>query len=361
MIRSKRKLNATSTAHRTSTIWNSVSARLTGACSREPLAKFGRDQVFGFALALSAVLTFTTDAQAIPQILVDETTGRVIAETDADVLWHPASLTKLMTAYLAFKAIGEGHLNGQSVVVMSTNAASKPPSKLGLPVGYGLTLTDALKITLTRSMNDVVTAIGETVAGADEGSFVQLMNGEAKRLGMLSTHFTDASGLPDPGQTTTARDFAILATALSRDYPQFDGLFHIEAVTFGEKTFKNTNSLLNKLPGVTGMKTGYICSSGFNLVNRIVIGDHRYISVVMGAASVKEREKLTLGLLALIPKRGEGYPLESAPSSTSVPVDLKSFACGKSYSSGKATPAPSKKRTVPSATYTYEHLGDGTF
>ncbi len=307
------------------------------------------------------MFTFTTDAQAIPQILVDETTGRVIAETDADVLWHPASLTKLMTAYLAFKAIGDGHLTEHSVVVISANAASKPPSKIGLPVGYGLTLSDALKITLTRSMNDVATAIGETVAGADEGTFVQLMNGEAKRLGMLSTHFTNASGLPDPGQTTTARDFAILATALSRDFPQFDAFFHIEAITFGEKTFKNTNSLLNKLPGVTGMKTGYICSSGFNLVNRITIGNHRYISVVMGAASVKEREKLTLGLLALIPKSGQGYPLQSTPAKTSVPVDLKRFACGKSYSSGKATPAPSEKPTVPAVSYTYEHLGNGTF
>src|SRR5690606_20871690 len=134
-----------------------------------------------------------------------------------------------------------------------------------------LTLSDALKITLTRSMNDIATAIGETVAGSDEPAFVRLMNQEAQRLGMHSTQFANASGLPDPVQVTTARDFAILATALSRDFPQFDGYFHIDAVTHGDKTFKNTNSLLKKFPDVTGMKTGYICSSGYNLVNRVVI------------------------------------------------------------------------------------------
>ena len=340
---------------------SSVSVRLTGVCLREPLANYGRQQVLGFAIALSAAFAFTADAYAIPQILVDETTGRVIAETDADVLWHPASLTKLMTAYLAFKAIGEGHLTAQSVVIMSKNAASKAPSKLGLPVGYGLTLSDALKITLTRSMNDVATAIGETVADADEITFVRLMNLEAKRLGMQSTHFTNASGLPDPAQMTTARDFAILATAITRDFPQFDGFFYINSVTYGNRTFKNTNSLLNKLPGVTGMKTGYICSSGFNLVNRIVIGGHRYISVVMGAASVKERERLTTGLLGLIPNSGQGSPLRSAPASTDKPIDLKTFACGKSYTIGKTTPSPSKQVSVRADTYTYDHLGDGKF
>lgn len=361
MTRSKPRLTATSTALRTYTIWNSVSARLTGACS-EPLAKFGRHQVYGFAAALSAALTVAPDARAIPQILVDETTGRVIAENEADVLWHPASLTKMMTAYLAFKAINEGRLSSQSVVMMSPNATSKAPSKLGLPVGHGLTLSDALKITLTRSMNDVATAIGETVAGGDEPAFVRLMNQEAKRLGMLSTRFTNASGLPDPDQVTTARDFAILATALSRDFPQFDGYFHIESVTYGDKTFTNTNSLLKKFPGVTGMKTGYVCSSGYNLVNRIIMGDHRYISVVMGAASGRERERLTIGLLGLIPKSGEGYPLQSAPATTKAPVNLKKYACGKSYGVGKTTPKPARQHmTAPTVTYTYEYLGDGTF
>jgi D-alanyl-D-alanine carboxypeptidase len=307
------------------------------------------------------VLNFAPSAHAIPQILVDETTGRVIAENDADMLWHPASLTKMMTAYLAFKAISEGRLTPQTVVVMSANAASKAPSKLGLPIGHGLTLSDALKITLTRSMNDVATAIGETVAGADEDAFVRLMNMEATRLDMPSTHFANASGLPDPDQVTTARDFAILATAISRDFPQFDAYFHIDAVSYGDKTFTNTNSLLKKFPGVTGMKTGYICSSGFNLVNRIMIGNHRYISVVMGAASVKERERLTVGLLSLIPTSGLGYPLRSSPASNKIPVDLKNFACGKTYSSGKATPSPARQQAVPATTYTYEYLGEGSF
>lgn len=342
--------------------WNSVSARLTGACSRELLVKCDRHWAYFLGIALSAALTSAPDARAIPQILVDETTGRVIAENEADVLWHPASLTKMMTAYLAFKAISEGRLSPQSVVIMSPNAASKAPSKLGLPAGHGLTLSDALKITLTRSMNDVATAIGETVASGDEPTFVRLMNGEAKRLGMISTHFTNANGLPDPKQVTTARDFALLAMALSRDFPQFDDYFHIKSVTYGKRTFKNTNSLLNKFPGVTGMKTGYVCSSGFNLVNRVVINNHRYISVVMGAATAIEREKLTIGMLGLIPKSSEGYPLESVPAKTKTPVNLKKYACGKSYTVGKATPRLAGPHShAPPSAYTYEYLGDDSF
>jgi D-alanyl-D-alanine carboxypeptidase len=341
---------------------NSVSAKLTGACSQEPLVKFDRLRAYGFAVALSVALTIAPDARAIPQILVDETTGRVIAENEADALWHPASLTKMMTAYLAFKAISEGRLSSQSVVVMSTNAVSKAPSKLGLPVGHGLTLSDALKITLTRSMNDVATAIGEKVAAGDEPTFVRLMNQEAKRLGMLSTHFTNASGLPDPLQVTTARDFAILATALSRDFPQFDGYFQIESVSYGKKTFTNTNSLLKKFPGVTGMKTGYVCSSGYNLVNRVIINNHRYISVVMGAANGRERERLTVALLGLIPKSGEGYPLQSVLAKTKTAINLKKYACGKSYTVGKTTPKPAGYPvSVPAVAYTYEYLGDSSF
>jgi D-alanyl-D-alanine carboxypeptidase len=362
MIPSRPKPTATSTVRKISTILNSVSDRLTEACSREAVDKTDRHWFCSLAVALSVVISTTIPAHAIPQILVDETTGNVIAETEADALWYPASLTKLMTAYLAFKAIAEGRLTDQTVVVMSDNAASKAPSKLGLPVGHGLTLSHALQITLTRSMNDVATAIGETVAGGTENEFVKLMNVEARRLGMFSTRFANASGLPDNSQVTTARDFALLAVAIGRDFPRFDSYFQIPSLSYGNKTFTNTNSLLKKYPGVSGMKTGFICSSGFNLVNRVTINNHRYISVVMGAGTVKERERLTVNMLGLIKDGSLGYPLRTAPATTKIPVNLKSFGCGKSYSIGKGTPKPSKAAPVDqNSTYTYDFLGEGSF
>lgn len=342
-------------------IWNSVSARLTVAFSRGQPDKNDRHRVYSLAATLSLILTTAIPAYAVPQILVDETTGNVITETEADNLWYPASLTKLMTAYLAFKAIREGRLTTDSLVIMSENAASKAPSKLGLPVGHGLSLTQAIQITLTRSMNDVATAIGETVANGTETKFVKMMNQEAQRLGMSSTRFTNASGLPDALQVTTARDLAILAVRITRDFPEFDGYFHIKSIAYGNKTFTNTNSLLSKLPGVTGMKTGYTCSSGYNLVNRITIKGHQYISVVMGAGTVEERERMTINMLSLTTEGGVGYPLRSSQPQTKVPVDLKSFACGKSYTTGKGTAKPARAQLQPKAKdYSYEFLGEGS-
>lgn len=147
---------------------------------------------------------------------MDANTRQLIYAQEIDELWHPASLTKLMTAYMAFKAMAAGQLSQKSVVVISKNAASKPPSKLGLKEGYGLTLNDALTIMLTRSTNDVAAAVGETISGGSESDFASLMNSEAAHLGMTSTHFSNATGLDDDTQVTTARDMALLASAVTK-------------------------------------------------------------------------------------------------------------------------------------------------
>ncbi len=272
-------------------------------------------------------------------MLVDETANEIILSRDGDSLWHPASLTKLMTVHLAFEAIESGKLSLDSQVTISDNAASKPPSKLGLSAGKSISLDEALRITITRSMNDLATAIGETVAHGSEHDFVAMMNAEAKRLGMNSTHFTNSSGLPDEGQVTTARDLALLAVAITRQHSRFDGYFSTERVTYGSRVLKNTNTLLTKLPGVDGMKTGYVCSSGFNLINRITIKGRRYITVVMGAASVQEREMMTGRMLSLVAAGPvPGPPLQpSTAFSTSVP-DMSLYGCGKSYQAGKQMP-----------------------
>lgn len=289
------------------------------------------------------VFGFTSEAAyAVPQLLVDETSGEIVVSRDSDVLWHPASLTKLMTAHLAFEAIEQGRLSPDTPVVISHHAASMPPSKLGLPPGTSIPLDEALKVTLTRSMNDLATAIGETVAGGSEVDFVSLMNAEAKRLGMVSTRFTNASGLPDEAQVTTARDLALLAVAITRRHLSYEKYFSTQRLSYGSKVLKNTNTLLAKMPGTDGMKTGFVCSSGYNLINRITIRGHRYITVVMGAASVREREIMTGRMLSLVAAGPvSGPPLRpGAAFSTSVP-DMSRYGCGKSYQVGKDLPTAS--------------------
>lgn len=281
----------------------------------------------------------TNDAMAVPQLLIDETNNEIILSRDADNMWHPASLTKLMTVHLAFNAIEEGKLSFQTPVIISENAASKPPSKLGLEVGKTIPLDQALKITITRSMNDIATAIGETVVHGSEQQFVVLMNAEARRLGMVNTNFTNANGLPDRKQVTTARDLALLAVEITRRHKQFDSFFSVETLTFGSRVLKNTNSLLAKLPGTDGMKTGFVCSSGFNLVNRIAIKGRRYITVVLGAASVREREMMTGRMLSLVAKGpSPGVPLHPSKAVETVAPDLSRYGCGKTYQAGKQPP-----------------------
>ncbi|TYC52642.1 D-alanyl-D-alanine carboxypeptidase [Rhodobacterales bacterium] len=222
-------------------------------------------------------------------ILVDAQTGAVLEQKNATRKWYPASLTKLMTAYVTFKAIKEGRASLNSAVVQSANSASEPPSKMGFKVGTRFTVDTALKIILIKSANDVAVALGEAIGGS-ESAFIAMMNAEAKRLGMTATHFNNPHGLPDNGQISSARDMAILALALRRDFPQAQTYYNHPGLRFGKKTLRSANrEFLLRVPGANGMKTGYICNSGYNVAASVTRRGRTLVAVVMGAGSGLER------------------------------------------------------------------------
>ncbi|MCP4317354.1 MAG: D-alanyl-D-alanine carboxypeptidase [Hyphomicrobiales bacterium] len=238
---------------------------------------------FVFALLSAAVAH-----SAGPTIVVDVNSGKVLEHRDAFKRWYPASLTKLMTAYVVFRQVRAGKLTMQSPVTISNNAAKAPPSKMYFKVGSQLTLDNAMKIILVKSANDVSVAIAETVAGSHE-QFVAMMNAEAVRLGMTDSRFINANGLPGGGQRTTARDMALLGVALKREFPQYGHYFSLEAISTGKKTYTNYNILIGRFPGANGMKTGFICASGFNQVSSATRNGRTVVSVVLGAKDQEER------------------------------------------------------------------------
>jgi D-alanyl-D-alanine carboxypeptidase len=241
-----------------------------------------------------------------------------------------------MTAYAAFEAVASGRVTLDTPVVMSENALKAPPSKMGFPVGTAVTLEDALYLMLVKSANDIATAIGETVGGS-EPEFVRLMNNHAANLGLTATHFVNAHGLHDPNQVTSARDIAILAFVIRSRYPQYDDIFETRAIKFGNSTLKSYNILLEKFRGTTGMKTGYVCASGLNIVATAKRNGRELMAVVFGGVTARERGELA----ALLLERGfQGRYAGTRKSVTNVanlaisPPDRRPQMCGaeaKSY------------------------------
>lgn len=231
-----------------------------------------------------------------PYIAVDVKSGRVVQHNQAFQKWYPASLTKLMTAYVVFRNIKSGRLSMDSLVTMSKYATSKPASKMYFGVGTQFSIDSALKYLLVKSANDVAVAIAETVGGSEQG-FVAMMNSEAKRLGMRNTRFVNPNGLPGNGQYTNARDMATLAVALKKEFPRYKGYFGLEGIATGKKNYANYNLLLGRFSGADGMKTGFICASGFNLVSSATRGGKTIVAVVLGAKSQEERAALAANLL----------------------------------------------------------------
>ena len=251
-------------------------------------------RVLAFLLLLAASPGFAAEPPAY--IVVDVDAGTVLNAREADQPWYPASLTKLMTAYVTFQAINSGRLTMTSPVKISAHALAQAPSKMGFAVGTVLNVDNALKMMLVKSANDIAMAIAETVGGSEEG-FVKMMNAEADRLGMESTHYDNPNGLPDDGQITTARDLAVLARALWTDFPQYRSYLGIPAIKVGKRTLTSANTLLERYRGTNGMKTGYICASGFNMVVSATRFDRTLIVVVLGATSSGARGELAAGLL----------------------------------------------------------------
>lgn len=248
-----------------------------------------------FALVLVAALSSRATA-AGPSLLFDVSSGKVLYAEDQDNQWHPASLAKLMTAYLAFEAVKSGRLALNSKIACSAAAHKVPPSKIGLPIGGEMTVDVALQALIIKSANDVAVMLAEAVSGS-EAEFIAKMNATAQRLGMSRTKFVNPNGLPAADQVTTARDLAKLARAIVTDYPEFAQYWSMPQMRLGKNRLRSHNGLLDSLEGADGLKTGFTCDSGFNIVASATRDGRRLVAVVLGDASAAERNVRASSLL----------------------------------------------------------------
>jgi len=234
------------------------------------------------------------DARAY--IVVDYHTGKILAAKEAVARMEPASLTKLMTAYIVFQELAAGKLKLDQPVTVSEHAWRAGGSRTFIELGKPVSVHDLIMGMIVQSGNDATIALAERIAGTEE-TFVQMMNSNAKRLGMVGTHFMDSSGLPSPDHYTTAHDLSLLADALIRDYPQYYKWFSVREFEHNGIKQQNRNGLLERDPTVDGLKTGHTDSAGFCLVTSSLRDGMRLVSVVMGSSSIKGRENASAALL----------------------------------------------------------------
>ena len=309
--------------------------------------------------SLSAALV-TGGANANPSLLFDLQSGQVLSHEDAFQRWYPASLTKLMTAYVTFRAIEAGELELTSPIKVSKNSASEQPAKMGYKPGSVMNLDNALKMMLVRSANDIAMAIGENVGGTKEG-FVARMNAEAARLGMTDSHFANPNGLHAEDQYTTAHDLALLVMALRREYPQYTSYFSIEGLLAGKKKLGSFNLLVGRYTGADGMKTGFICPSGFNMVGSATRDGRTLVAVILGEKSPVTRAEAAARLL----DQGFANPnigaqtvagLTRYGSGTGVVRNMRDEICPKPVK-GKKTEQPSEQASEKDKSPFLEKLG----
>lgn len=239
------------------------------------------------AVLVLAMACSSVGAYARPKfsaVTVDARNGQILFSDNADGLRHPASLTKMMTLYILFEEMKAGRLSRESSLKVSVRAASMAPTKLDLEPGTTITVDEAIKALVTKSANDAAVAIAENIAGS-EGAFAKRMTMVARSIGMTHSNFNNASGLPNDGQYTTARDIATLGLRLMRDFPQYYPYFRITEFEFRGRTIKTHNMLVLHYPGTDGFKTGYVANAGFNLATSTKRGDKRLVGVVLGARS----------------------------------------------------------------------------
>jgi D-alanyl-D-alanine carboxypeptidase len=291
-----------------------------------------------------------------PYILVDVQSGEVLDHFDAVRPWYPASTTKLMTLYVAFVAIRAGEFTLESPVTITAHAAAEPASKMGFKPGTMLTLGDALRIMMVKSANDIAMAVAETIGGSQEG-FAARMNAESQRLGMGRSHWVNPNGLPDPGQVTTARDMAVLSRALLQEFPEHRPFYSLHAIQFGKSVLENYNPLLERFPGANGMKTGFICASGYNLVASAQRGPREAIAVVFGEYSGGERAEHAAKLLTqAFQWNSSGAPpaitlaTVNSGEAYSAPLDMRPFVCApKQAATASDAPTPERRGVVKSS------------
>ncbi|MGO9675579.1 MAG: serine hydrolase [Methylocella sp.] len=266
------------------------------------------------ALVVTALLMAALDclaagrAAAAPSLLVDADSGAVLYEDHATQPWFPASLTKLMTVYVALKAVRDHRIAADAPLLVTARASAMPPSKMAFRPGTYVPLDAALKILMVKSANDVAVTVAEGVSGSVE-AFAAEMNAAAAALDLQQSHFVNPNGLPDPQHYSSARDLAILARALYLTFPEQAGLFSIGALKVNGRVIANHNNLLGRYPGVDGMKTGFTCAAGFNVVASATQGGRKLIAVVLGAPNVALR---TIKAAALFDRGFAGIDRPSA-------------------------------------------------
>ncbi len=242
------------------------------------------------AAALLAGCLLATNARAAPYsgMAVDANTGKVLYSSHADSPRYPASLTKIMTLYLLFDYIAEGKIDYTTDFVVTKHAAGQSPSKLGLKPGKTIRVIDAIRALVTKSANDVAVVVAENIAGS-EVNFAKMMTQKARAIGMKSTTFRNASGLPNAQQMTTARDMITLAIRIQRDHPEHYKFFATKQFVYQGRRYRSHNGLLYSYKGTDGIKTGYTRASGFNLVSSVRRGDKHVVAVVMGGRTAGSR------------------------------------------------------------------------
>src|SRR3981189_3771134 len=238
-------------------------------------------------VALLAILVPRV-GQAEALLVVEADTGKVLQADNATYPWYPASVTKLITAYVRLKAVKDGRITLYTLFTVSPGASSHSPSKMGFKPGTQVTVDNALKMMLVKSANDMAVVLAEGVGGSIDGFSTQ-MNQTARRLGMTQSSYVNPTGLPAEGQIASARDLAILARAIIRDRPEYEYFVHIPSIRFGRRVTQNFNKLIGRYPGADGFKTGFICASGYNLVASATRNGKRLIAVVLGASSGRMR------------------------------------------------------------------------
>ena len=264
------------------------------------------------AIGLSAAAEANAARTKYSAIVIDANTGKTLFSANAGEARYPASLTKMMTLYLVFERLASGKIKKSTQVPFSAHAAAQPPTKLGVKAGKSVSVETIIYSLVTKSANDSAAAIAEYLGGSEDG-FARMMTAKAKKLGMTGTLFQNASGLPDPGQHSTARDLAVLGLALREHFPQYYGYFSTRSFSYGRQRMANHNRLLGRIKGIDGIKTGYTRASGFNLVTSVGDGKRRIVAVVMGGQTGRARDNHMADLIKkYLPKasgRGGGEDL----------------------------------------------------
>ena len=283
-------------------------------------------------LLLFLAIVATSQASASgPSLLFDPATGEVLSQDRAGEPWYPASLTKLMTAYVVFQKIKAGQLTREQKVPVSELAHLQPPSKIGVPAGKTVGVNFALQALLIHSANDMAYVLAEAASGSI-AAFSAEMNAQARKLGMTGSHFVNPNGLFDHRHISTARDIAILASALLRDFPEHTHYYSQRSLAVGQRKLSNRNALLRQMPEADGMKTGFVCSSGFNLVATATKDGHKLAAVIFGANNGKHRADLAEMLLVDGFSRPAGtraklQSIANVKTGSLVPADMSKQVC----------------------------------